>query len=111
MFNALERAQILSDDNSIRLEDLPREIVAPAAEANHNAPENVAALGDVDQLTEVQRTHVLEILQRERGNKARAAHALGINRRSLYRMLEKFETQVAGQPESAGSAGTVHTDR
>jgi DNA-binding NtrC family response regulator len=45
---------------------------------------------DGDRLEDLERAHVVEILARERGNKARAARALGINRRSLYRILEKY---------------------
>jgi DNA-binding NtrC family response regulator len=87
LFNALERAQIMSDDQSIHLEDLPREVTAPAA----SAPAGSAALTEnQDRLNEIQRAHVLEVLERERGNKARAARALGISRRSLYRLLEKY---------------------
>lgn len=44
-----------------------------------------------DTLAKVQRAHILEVLRREGGNKARTARALGINRRSLYRLIEKFQ--------------------
>jgi two-component system NtrC family response regulator len=37
---------------------------------------------------------VLEVLKRERGNKARAGRALGVGRRSLYRLLEKHALSV-----------------
>jgi DNA-binding NtrC family response regulator len=87
LFNALERAEIISDDACIRLNDLPREV---AAAANSVTGEDVAVAPDGIQLADVQRAHVLEILQREQGNKARAARSLGINRRSLYRLLEKY---------------------
>jgi len=46
--------------------------------------------GSSDDLASLERTHILEILQREGGNKARAARALGINRRRLYRLLQKY---------------------
>jgi DNA-binding NtrC family response regulator len=110
LFNALQRAQIMSDDKRIRLEHLPREIVAPRAQPSGSNADSVASIGEVDQLTEVQRAHVLEILRREGGNKARAARALGINRRSLYRMLEKFEIQVGAEREATSAAGTAQAD-
>ena len=36
---------------------------------------------------------VVEILRRERGNKTRAARALGIDRRKIYRLVEKYGIQ------------------
>ena len=107
LFNALERAQIMSENNRIRLHDLPREVIASA----HAMPAKEGALlaADGDRLSDIQRNHILEILQRERGNKARAARALGINRRSLYRLLEKYEipegvSHAACPTENAGDA-------
>ena len=84
LINAIERAKILADENLVRLEDLPLEVRRPPSDSpSRGGP------GD-DRLEEIERSHVLEILERERGNKARAARALGINRRSLYRLLEKY---------------------
>jgi DNA-binding NtrC family response regulator len=110
LFNALQRAQIMSDDKSIRLEHLPREVYATLGASTNGSGPLGAAIADTDQLTEVQRSHVLEILQRERGNKARTARALGINRRSLYRLLEKYgidedtRRATAGAPSIADGA-------
>jgi len=101
LFNALERAQIMSnDDRCIRLEDLPREVTSTVCAKSNG---NITPIPEGDQLTEVQRAHVAEILRREGGNKARAARALGINRRSLYRLLEKYGIENDGVP----SAGNV----
>jgi DNA-binding NtrC family response regulator len=88
--NAIERAQILSDDKCISLEALPREVIAgrPASR-----PATHAAAGE--HLADIQRAHIVEVLTRERGNKARAARALGVNRRSLYRLLEKYNIELA----------------
>jgi DNA-binding NtrC family response regulator len=96
LFNALERAQIMSENHRIRLHDLPREVVS----STHSKPslQMAATVADGDRLSDIQRNHILEILQRERGNKARAARALGINRRSLYRLLEKYEIGEAHTP-------------
>jgi DNA-binding NtrC family response regulator len=98
LFNALERARIMSDDNCIHWEDLPREVTAAAVASSHAVP-SVTANGD--HLDQIQRAHVVEIMQRERGNKARAARALGINRRSLYRLLEKFGVEDGGEAHRA----------
>ena len=42
-------------------------------------------------LHDAQRRHVLAVLREEKGNKAHAARALGISRRALYRLLEKYQ--------------------
>ena len=84
LINAIERAKILSDEFIVRLDDLPHDLVRPP-QAEMRIVE-----GGTDKLDEIERAHVIEVLQREGGNKARAARALGIDRRSLYRLLEKY---------------------
>lgn len=84
LINALERAKILADDHRIVLHDLPSNIVRGDT-ADAQAP------GDSDvALATIERAHILDVLRRENGNKARTARVLGINRRSLYRLIEKF---------------------
>lgn len=101
--NALERVKVLADDGVIRLYDSPPEVAsfrnpAPGGPGIIVAP----AAGHSDDLAELERDHVLAILNREQGNKARADRALGIDRRTLYGLLEKHE-----DPASAA----VVTDR
>jgi transcriptional regulator with GAF, ATPase, and Fis domain len=43
-----------------------------------------------DDLGAIQRGKVVEVLRRESGNKSKAARALGVDRRKLYRLLEKY---------------------
>jgi DNA-binding NtrC family response regulator len=79
LINAIERAKILADEETICLQNLPP---AVAQYADKVIP------GKTD-LGSLQKSHVAEIMQRENGNKARAARALGISRRALYRLLDK----------------------
>ena len=90
----LQRATILADDHEITLDDLPRELTH---RTSTNKPAVAAAIGDGDgvKLDDVQRLHVLEVLRQQGGNKAKTARVLGIHRRKLYRLLERFESQEA----------------
>jgi DNA-binding NtrC family response regulator len=90
LMNALERAQIMADERCIVLEDLPREV----ATALLVRPKLEASTAEGDHLADIQRAHIIEVLTRERGNKARTARALGVNRRSLYRLLEKYNIRL-----------------
>jgi DNA-binding NtrC family response regulator len=93
--NVLERAKILADDDVIRLKDLPKEVLqGSTGEVVKSASE--APL--TDDLSTIQRQKVLAVLQRESQNKARAARALGISRRKLYRLLEKYGLSESGSP-------------
>ena len=96
LINALDRAKIMADDRLIGLADLPAEVVEVAPPTN-----SVAALAaDSDDLAAIERAHVVEILNRENGNKARAARALGVNRRSLYRLLDKYNIRTGKNGKS-----------
>jgi DNA-binding protein Fis len=41
-------------------------------------------------LDEVEKRHLSRVLKETRGNKVKAAKILGIDRRTLYRMAERF---------------------
>ncbi|HEY7311471.1 MAG TPA: sigma-54 dependent transcriptional regulator [Gemmataceae bacterium] len=84
--NVLERAQILAENHVITLEDLPESIVSAA-------PVSSTETGDPHHLSEVERRHVQTILHQEKGNKVHAARVLGISRRALYRLIEKYRLE------------------
>jgi DNA-binding NtrC family response regulator len=41
-------------------------------------------------LEDLEKAHIVEILRQQNGNKARTARILGIHRRKLYRLLERY---------------------
>ncbi len=88
LINVIERAKILADDQSIVASDLPPELNAPPATAS---PLSGAGEGPLsDDLESLQKSKIEEVLARVGGNKTRAARLLGITRRSLYRLLERY---------------------
>ena len=97
LINVLERAKILADDETIRLKDLPKEVAVDAPSTSNGKPAQAAASDDLGTL---QRQKIVEVLRRVNCNKSRAAKALGIDRRKLYRLLEKYaiaDAEVLGQ--------------
>jgi transcriptional regulator with GAF, ATPase, and Fis domain len=58
-------------------------------------------LETTDDLATIQRSKVVAVLRREAGNKSKAARALGIDRRKLYRLLEKFAIADAELADAA----------
>jgi len=98
--NVLDRSQMLAGDQVITLDDLPEGLVkAMSATAGESSRPR--------HLREVERRHVLEVLQEEKWNKLRAANALGISRRALYRLIEKYRLQedlTEGRSDSAKAA-------
>ncbi len=82
--NAIDRAKILADDHRIHVENLPPEITDGA-----RARSRCGASDEIDLFTHT-RCHVLEMYKRHHANKAETARALGISRRTLYRLLDKY---------------------
>jgi DNA-binding NtrC family response regulator len=98
LINVIERAKILADDQVVIASDLPPELNAPPSDSISTSSD----LTPVDNLQSLQKSKVVEILERVHGNKTRAARLLGITRRSLYRLLERY-----GLDDEAGTDGTV----
>jgi DNA-binding NtrC family response regulator len=88
LINAIERGKIMAEDNIVRLRDLPREIMS------RSATDSPSILVETDDLSSIERAKVIEILRRESGNKTRAAKTLGIDRRKLYRLVEKYDIKA-----------------
>jgi transcriptional regulator with PAS, ATPase and Fis domain len=86
--NALERAKVLSEEDQIELRNLPDAIVD--ADETPVAAVNVTSNADID-LETLNKLHVVQTYEKCGKNKTKTARALGINRRSLYRLLEKFD--------------------
>ena len=66
--------------------------IAPLLLLAAASPAAIAA-DTTDDLATIQRSKVVEVLRRESGNKSKTARALGIDRRKLYRLLEKYAIQ------------------
>ena len=103
--NALERAVTLNQSGTITAEDLPRKIFKPLAEAPPVAAgDNLQPLfAGLPSGEEVQRRYLLHVLETTGGNRKRAAEILGINRKTLYRMAERFGIDLTSGSEKVSS--------
>jgi two-component system response regulator HydG len=90
--NCIERAVALARLDHLSQEDLPDKILA------HRAAEFAVSPGNPDEivtLEEVDRRYIARAIALLGGNKTRAADLLGLDRRTLYRRLEKYEAEEA----------------
>ncbi len=92
LINVIQRATILADSEEITLDDLPRELIESERKHDHSNSVYLLSSSEAsDRLDDVAKSHILRILDREGGNKAKTARVLGIHRRKLYRLLERFD--------------------
>ena len=101
--NVLSEACMLTEAERLDVGDLPAHVRTPAPEdTNEIDGELERAAAELLTLNEVHRRYALRVLAQVGGNKLRAAKILGINRATLYRLLEEGS---AARTEQAGSAG------
>ncbi len=107
LINVIERGKILADDQFITTDELPAIVLhTPSATPAIGTASNGSVMPLIDDgtLSAIEKARVVEVMQKQKGNKSRAAQVLGISRRSLYRLLEKYNldgnTTSAEQPMS-----------
>jgi two-component system response regulator HydG len=83
----MERAVVLTQSERITLQDLPVHVRDFQGKQFVLPLENPTALLPMD---EVEKRYVLQVLHALNGNKSEAAHALGFDRRTLYRKLKLY---------------------
>ena len=89
--NCIERAVALASFDQIAVSDLPEKVRA------FRSSQLVLSSDDPTTLTtleELERHYVARVLEAVNGNKAAAARILGIERKTLYRMLERWGERV-----------------
>jgi transcriptional regulator with PAS, ATPase and Fis domain len=94
--NCLERAAAISQSDTIEVSQIPflnsessPVVVSSSAQAVSAAPQTVPVT-----LEELEREHILRVLNESDGNRERTAAILGISSRTLYRKLREYETQT-----------------
>ncbi|MDF0644866.1 MAG: sigma-54 dependent transcriptional regulator [Nitrospira sp.] len=88
--NAIERAMSLSRGPLLTPDDLPAAIRQVGAEPSQRV-EPAESPGEAYlTLEEVEKRHLIRVLKEMKGNKVKAAKVLGIDRRTLYRMANRF---------------------
>ena len=90
--NTVERLVLFSRGSAVDLADLPAPFHAAAA------PAAEGLFAGLPTLDELERRYVVHVLEQVRGNRTRAAEVLGIDRRTLYRMAERFGVDLKDEP-------------
>lgn len=94
--SVIASACLMTDDDMIDIRDLPEQLRSappqPAAEEEELLP-----------LAEMERRYVMRVLDHFKGNKAQAAKVLGINRATVYRLLQQKDQEPQEEPAASAA--------
>jgi DNA-binding NtrC family response regulator len=94
--SAIEHAALRARGNEVMPQDLPEKLQSPELKAAAQSP-LTALYGDLPSLAELERRYLVYVLETMSGNRSRAAEVMGIDRRTLYRMAERYGIELDGE--------------
>lgn len=94
--NVIERASIIRESTRITLQDLPSYINVESGGLFAASHLNVGGLVTLDDL---EKAHILAVLETTNGARKQTSEILGINASTLYRKLKKYGLQGVGEDE------------
>jgi two-component system NtrC family response regulator len=80
--NVLERGMILSEQNLITEKALPLDLVVTLDQGSSDQP--------FQTLQEIEREHILKVLDYVNGHRTKAAKILGVGRKTLYHKIQEL---------------------
>ena len=103
--NCIERAVSLARNTELTVDDLPERV------RNYRSESFVVAADEPSEilpLDELERRYIERVVRLLNGNKSRAAQLLGLDRRTLYRRLERYGESASsnGSGSSASSSSS-----
>jgi len=101
--NVIERASIIREGDRISPRDLPESVRQPGS--GGTTAGNL--IGRHVSLEEVERAHILQVLESMGGHKKRAAEVLQINPSTLYRKLIRYGVAAPGGEEDEAALGAA----
>jgi DNA-binding NtrC family response regulator len=89
--NVMERASLLEPGETISVESLPPRMKSVPGKSSHSGacPAGEAHVRGMS-LAEVEKQHVLSTLSKCGGNRVKASRILGINRTTLWRIMQRY---------------------
>ena len=91
--NTIERLVLFSPSTVIDVADLPPGMDAQAPGTEQDL------FGGLPTLDALERRYLVHVLDSVKGNRTRAAEVMGIDRRTLYRMAERFSIDLTGDAD------------
>ena len=99
--NCIERAVSLARNIELTVDDLPERV------RNYRSESFVVAADEPSEilpLDELERRYIERVVRLLNGNKSRAAQLLGLDRRTLYRRLERYGETASNNGSGGGNA-------
>jgi len=91
---AVEYAALRARGNEILPEDLPVKLLSDEFKLAATRFHLSELYADLPSLEELERRYLLHVLEKAENNRTKAAEILGVDRRTLYRMAERFKIEM-----------------
>ena len=99
--NTIEKMVVLGRGQSLTVRDVPANICE--ASSGHKNASRAMVLGS-GSLADTEECKIMAVLNKNRGNKTRAAQELGISRRTLHRKLREYTVRESNPLQSSGES-------
>lgn len=93
--HTIERAVAMTNTNILFTEDFPNDLLKLSLSENSSLPKNTSENGT--SLEDLEKSHIVKVLNEVQFNKSKASELLGIDRATLYRKAQRYGIDLRGK--------------